>query len=225
MLRHFFSKTNSEKPTFRVEAFSDGVFAIAITLLILNIEVPRTEELRSGLMEFLGRQWPSYVAFPVGFLSVLVCWLNHQHIFHHIVKCDTGLGFCNAYILLLVTIVPFPTRLLAEYVTQPESDIVLRFYGATFLLMASAYFLLSWFAYKKKLFGNEHDDRKLRAIVHVYAFSVVYTTVSFALTFISIPLGLVMYAVMFAIYLFPAHFAAVMHRLIARTPEAAGAMG
>ena len=107
-----------DKDTNRIEAFSDGVFAIAITLLVLNIQVPQSAELKGSLLTELGRHWASYLAFFIGFFSILVCWINHHHICNHILRCDNNMQILNSLVLLVVVVVPFSTSLLAEYINQ-----------------------------------------------------------------------------------------------------------
>ena len=109
----------SESST-RVEAFSDGVFAIAITLLILEIKVPHGidhGELWAGLRAL----WPSFVAFFLSFFVILIMWVNH----HELLRLVRGVGypffFANGFVLLTVTFVPFPTAVLAEYLGTPQA--------------------------------------------------------------------------------------------------------
>jgi len=116
----------SEQPgtpneTARIEAFSDGVFAIAITLLILEIRVPpQTPD--GVLRDALGDLWPSYVAFLASFMTIGVMWLNHHRLFSLINKKDDGLIAFNLLLLLGITWLPFPTALLAEHLLGPHVD-------------------------------------------------------------------------------------------------------
>ena len=107
--------------TARIEAFSDGVFAIAITLLVLDLKVPR--ELHEGqtLTSALAHQWPAYVAFVTSFLTILVMWINHHRMFTLIGRADDRLLIFNGLLLLGITVVPFPTSLVAEYLGQTVS--------------------------------------------------------------------------------------------------------
>jgi len=101
-------------PTSRLEAFSDGVFAIAITLLILEIKVPPPGA-AGELGPALARLWPSYLALVTSFANVGVMWINHHRLFGLIERTDEGLLGLNLLLLLGVTLVPFPTALLAEH--------------------------------------------------------------------------------------------------------------
>jgi uncharacterized membrane protein len=98
----------------RVEAFSDGVFAIAITLLVLEIRVPEIGAGRS-LWHALGQEWPSYAAYVVGFLTVGVTWLNHHTTFGQIAHVDRTLLLLNLLLLMSIAAIPWPVELVARY--------------------------------------------------------------------------------------------------------------
>ena len=99
----------------RTEAFSDGVFAIAITLLVLDLAVPPLQESeRDGLAAALGHEWPSYFAYLVSFLVVGIIWINHHTMLTLLERVDRPVLFANLMLLLTVSVIPFPTRLLAE---------------------------------------------------------------------------------------------------------------
>jgi TMEM175 potassium channel family protein len=104
----------------RLEAFSDGVFAIAITLLVLDIPVPRVEQ--GGLREALLDQWPDYAAYAVSFAIIGIIWINHHAVFGYVEHVDRGLLFLNLNLLLWVVLIPWPTSLLAEYMQSGGSD-------------------------------------------------------------------------------------------------------
>src|SRR5713101_3913707 len=105
-----------EKETGRIEAFSDGVFAIAVTLLVLDLKVPHRDSVNSGLMNILVKQWPSFLAYLISFATILIMWVNHHNLFNKVKRTDTPFMFLNGFLLFLITFVPFPTGLLAEYI-------------------------------------------------------------------------------------------------------------
>ena len=107
-----------EKETARIEAFSDGVFAIAITLLILEIKIPAAGS--GELSVQLLRQWPSYFAFVFSFAFIGIMWINHHRLFTHIKRSNNALLFLNLLLLLGVTAVPFPTAVLAQHLGQSD---------------------------------------------------------------------------------------------------------
>src|SRR4051812_38976485 len=106
-----------EKETTRIEAFSDGVFAIAITLLVLELHVPLMGENGKGdsLLKKLAAEWPSFLAFSLSFFSIFIMWVNHHKIFKQIYRRNTPLMFANGLILFLATCVSYPTALLSGY--------------------------------------------------------------------------------------------------------------
>ena len=101
----------------RVEAFSDGVFAIAITLLVLEIRVPPVHG-RESLWTALGQEWPSYFAYVVGFLGVGVTWLNHHTTFSAIARVNRTLLLLNLLLLMTISVIPWPVELVATFLDQ-----------------------------------------------------------------------------------------------------------
>src|SRR2546423_8681001 len=127
-------------PTSRIEAFSDGVFAIAITLLVLEIKVPTHSE---DLWHDLGQLWPSYVGFVVSFFTIGVIWVNHHRQFELFVRADRTLMFLNLQLLLWVAFIPFPTSLVAEYFREGvHEDVASAVYAGTFLAMGLSFFAM-----------------------------------------------------------------------------------
>src|SRR5471032_2515142 len=96
----------------RVEAFSDGVFAIAITLLVLDLKVPHVDGNRA-LLAALGDAWPVYLAYVTSFATVLIMWINHHVILRCLRSVDHVLPLLNGVLLLFVTLVPYPTSLVS----------------------------------------------------------------------------------------------------------------
>ena len=133
-----------EKETGRIEAFSDGVFAIAITLLVLELKVPHLPDGGAGgsLVRALAAQWPSYVALVTSFFTILVMWVNHHRMFSFVRRVDAPFLYANGLLLLVVTVVPFPTALLAEYFEKPGASVAAAVYAGTFVLSGISYNLL-----------------------------------------------------------------------------------
>ena len=126
-----------ENETLRIEAFSDSVFAIAITLLVLSIKVPSHEAVAvHGLVYSLALLWPAYLAFFTSFVTVLVIWVQHHWIFTQFRRSDHPLLYWNGLLLLVVTFVPFPTGLLAEYLLHPEAKVAASLYTGNFLIIS-----------------------------------------------------------------------------------------
>lgn len=126
-----------ENETARIEAFSDGVFAIAVTLLVLDIQVPAHESVAvRGLTHSLAALWPSYLAFFTSFVTVLVVWVQHHWIFTQVRRADHLLLYWNGLLLLAVTFVRFPTGLLAEYLLRPDATVAANLYTVNFLAIS-----------------------------------------------------------------------------------------
>jgi uncharacterized membrane protein len=119
--------------TGRVEAFSDGVFAIAATLLVLEIAVRSTAR---PLGDELLRLWPSYLAYATSFLTIGIMWVNHHACFERIARVDRVLLFVNTALLMCVSFVPFPTRLVAEHLHRSGEGAAALAYGCTLTLTA-----------------------------------------------------------------------------------------
>ena len=106
--------------TARLETFADGVFAIAATLLILNVEVPELGE--HSLAHELVRLWPAYVGYAVSFLTIGIIWVNHHTVLQQLRGIDRTFLFINVFFLLCIAFIPFPTRLLATYVRTDNGE-------------------------------------------------------------------------------------------------------
>lgn len=124
-------------PTSRVEAFSDGVMAIAITLLVLDLKVPAGVA-DGDLPRALADRWPSYVAYLAAFLTIGIIWLNHHTLLSKIARFDARLHWLNLTILLGVATLPFPTALIADYVGHGgwNAAVAAAAYGLTATVMA-----------------------------------------------------------------------------------------
>ncbi len=171
-----------EKETTRVEAFSDGVFAIAITLLILEIRVPELEHATNrGLLAGLGHLWPSFIALVLSFFVVLLIWINHHELFRMVQKTDHLLLLSNGALLLMVTFVPFPTAMLARYFWTAAANTAAAFYCATFLVASIFHNLLfEAIAHNRRLLRADVSSREIARIrrnyhlgLAVYALSAV----------------------------------------------------
>jgi uncharacterized membrane protein len=124
-----------ELPLGRLEAFSDGVFAIAVTLLVLELSV--SADAGDHLLKSIVHEWPSYLAYVTSFLTIGVVWLQHSAITGALRAADAMLYRINLLVLLLASFLPFPTKLAAEYLgeTEPEG-LAAVFYGLTMLALS-----------------------------------------------------------------------------------------
>ena len=182
------STTFERNETVRIEAFSDGVFAIAITLLVLGINVPRIRELGAGgsLGSTLLKQWPHYLAFVTSFITIFAKWVNHHRIFSFIQRTDHPFLYWNGLLLLLITFMPFPTALLAEYLLHPEAKAAGAVFAGTFAAIALAFKGLWHHASKNgRLLAPNVDDREIRQITMQYRYGPLLYLAAFALSFVS----------------------------------------
>lgn len=183
----------ADKETNRIEAFSDGVFAIAITLLILGLKEPilNSHISNQNLFNSLFNLWPSYFAFIMSFLAILIMWINHHGFFNHLKKTDSRFMFANGFLLLMVTFVPFPTAVLAKYINTNAANAASAFYCGTFVLISIAYNLL-WFtsAYKRRLVKDNLSDELIYKIRNAYIFGFFIYFLAFLLSFYHPLIGL-----------------------------------
>jgi uncharacterized membrane protein len=124
--------------TNRLEAFSDGVFAIAITLLVLDIHVP--EPGPGSLGHELLAQWPSYAAYVISFITIGIIWINHHAAFSRLRAVDQSILILNLLLLMSVGVLPFTTSLMATYLKESSGEgLAAAVYGGSFLLMGGVF--------------------------------------------------------------------------------------
>ncbi|MGE5222791.1 MAG: TMEM175 family protein [Omnitrophica WOR_2 bacterium] len=177
--------------TRRIEAFSDGVFAVAITLLVLGLHVPDKSLTDHDLLLWLLGQWPVYFAFVTSFATIGVMWINHHRMFTHIQRADTTLLSLNLLLLLLIVFVPFPTLLLADYIILPGQHLAALLYSGTYILLAICFNLIWRYATNRnRLMGKKPDMRKIQEITAQYRFGPVFYIFTFLLAWLSAPISL-----------------------------------
>ena len=186
------------KETGRVEAFSDGVFAVAITLLVLNIQPPPLSSPKlfadGALRDYLFHQWPMLVAFVTSFATIGVMWLNHHRLFKHIKYADNTLLALNLLLLLIIVFIPYPTALLAQqYATHPEGRDAAILYGGTNVIMAICFYVLWRYAsHENRLLSKDADPEEVRAISRQYRFGPLLYLITFALAWLSAPVSVLL---------------------------------
>lgn len=187
--------------TSRLEAFSDGVFAIAITLLILDIKVPAAHGAAAeatGAHSLAGKLlalWPNYLAYFMSFAVVLVIWVNHHRIFTIVRRTDQSLLFWNGLLLMFVSLVPFPTALLAEYL-HPGTDefrtAVLVYAGNGVLITGSFHGMWRHAIGHGRLLPEGYDHAFIRRVDEEYRWGPVGYLLVFLIAFVApvVSLGL-----------------------------------
>ena len=183
-----------EESTGRLEAFSDGVFAIAITLLILNIQVPDFKQIKPGtLLNELGDKWPIYIAYVTSFLTIGIIWINHHITFRYIKRANRILLSLNLLLLLPVSFIPFPTALLGEAIganIDTDTHTAAVVYSGTLLAMGIMFALLWRYAIQgHRLVDKRVPEQELRAIERQGLLGVSFFLTAFILAFFSVEIS------------------------------------
>jgi len=201
-----------DKETTRVEAFSDGVFAIAITLLILEIKVPSPGS--GDLAAQLLRQWPSYFSFVISFAFIGIMWMNHHRLFTHIHRSNDALLVFNLLLLLGVTAVPFPTAVLAAHLGRPGQRVAALLFNGTYLFIAIAFNLLWRYAASgnRRLLAANVDTASVERITRQYAFGPISYLVCVALGWVNVPASLALNAALACFFALPPSWATKVGR-------------
>jgi uncharacterized membrane protein len=152
-------------PKNRLEAFADGIFAFAATLLILNLAVIETKPLGGELL----RIWPSYVAYALSFTTIGIIWMNHHLVLHQIARVDRTFLILNIFFLMVIAFIPFPTRLLALYIDSSGAQAAALAYGVT-LTLTAIFFNALWryAAWGRRLIRPDADQRVVTGISRSY---------------------------------------------------------
>jgi uncharacterized membrane protein len=177
------------KETGRIEAFSDGVFAIAVTLLVLELKVPQLAEDAASpeLWSELLSHWPSYAAYLVSFTTILIVWVNHHRLYNIIHRSDSRFLFLNGLLLLVVTTIPFPTALLAEFLQKPSAPVACAIYSGTFVVLALAFNAFwRYAAYRNRLLTPTVTTQQVAAISRSLLFGPITYFVAFVLAFVNV---------------------------------------
>jgi len=192
----------------RLEALSDGVFSIALTLLIIDVvSVAKAEHPGRSLAEHLLHEWPAIAAYVVGFMTILVCWINHHRVFYYIKHVDSWLFWINGAQLALVSSVPVPTAVLAANVMTEERRTAVLLYGVTYFLMAISFWYLMSYVHRRGLTNPAVDAERYTGMSRIYACAIGWTLLCLAVALVSEVGAAVMWALMFAVFAFPAEFA------------------
>ena len=186
--------------TGRVETFSDSVFAIAATLLVLTLRVPATHSSDAALWHALLARWPTDVAFVISFLSILLMWSNHHGLFNVIQRVDRTFLLLNGLLLLGITATPFTTTLLADNLGHPSERVGPLVYSGVMLFVALAFNAL-WLnaSRERRLLAPEITAAHIGAVTRQFAFGPAAFALAFVLAFASAKVSV---AVLVAIEIF-----------------------
>ena len=185
--------------TARLETFSDGVFAIAVTLLVLEFSVSSTDELGHALLHI----WPQYLAYITSFVTIGIIWMNHHHTVSLIARTDRTMLFINNLLLLTVAFLPFPTKLVGDYLRDDGEQAAALAYAGTLVVMAILHQV--WWQYarrNRRLIADETPDSALHAVDRAYWPGVPMYAAVFVVAFFS-PLGAVFFTFAIAAFYLP----------------------
>jgi uncharacterized membrane protein len=202
--------------TRRAESFSDGVFAVAITVLVFNLLAIDADGTPLSYHLLLHDSWPKYAAYAVGFLTIGIMWLNHHTMMAHVARIDRTALVLNIFLLMAVVAMPFPTALVAENLTKPDpaGRVAAVSYGAVSILISIG-FAMMW------TYLSAHQDslavrpiRSVRSTLRFTAGLSGYVVATLVAAFVSAYAALVIYALIAVYYLF--------EHLPSPSPEEAG---
>jgi uncharacterized membrane protein len=189
-----------EPGTGRLETFSDGVFAIAATLLVLEFSVTSTKNLGPHLLHL----WPSYLAYVTSFLTIGIIWMNHHHTVSLLGRIDRTMLFVNNVLLLTVAFLPFPTGLVGKAIQQGHGEQAAALaYAGTLVVMAGLHQV--WWRYarvNRRLIADGTPDSALRAVDRAYLPGIPMYGAVFLLAFLS-PLAAVFLTLAIAAFYLP----------------------
>jgi uncharacterized membrane protein len=193
--------------TGRIEAFSDGVFAIAITLLILEIRIPAVSD--GNLSTQLARQWPSYLSFTISFAFIGIMWINHHQLFTRIRHSDHALLILNLLLLFGVCVVPFPTAVLAAHLGHSDQRAAAVLYNATYVFVALCFNLLWRYAewQKRRLLGSEATESAVERIGRLYSVVPLVYVICLGLAFVSVRASLALNGALACFFALPPRMA------------------
>lgn len=189
----------------RVEAFSDGVFAVAITLLVLDLQSP---QLFKALVEGKNyAQWPGllpvFLAYILSFVIVGIYWVAHHNTFHYIRHSDRNLLWLNILLLMCIVFIPFPTALLGQY---PERQISIIIYGGTLVVTGAVLQMLWWYATSHyRLVDRDIDPRLVTRATHRNLMAPSIYLLAIALSFLNVFISLAIFAIVPLLYILPGH--------------------
>ncbi|HEU4401197.1 MAG TPA: TMEM175 family protein [Candidatus Polarisedimenticolia bacterium] len=187
----------------RIEALTDGMFAIVMTLLVLDIKVPAvarataSEELPYGLLLL----WPKILSYAISFVILGVYWVGHHNLFHFIKRSDRFLLWINMFFLMAVAFVPFSTALLSEYGRQPIATLI---YGVNQMVAGLSLYIQWWHATRRRrLIDPDLDQRLITAATRRILIAPTLYAAAVPLSFLKPILAVLIYALVPLLYILP----------------------
>jgi uncharacterized membrane protein len=184
----------------RLESFSDGVFAVAITLLALNLTVGGPGHGR--LLNLLGHSWPAFAAYVISFFTIGVIWVNHRSLFSGLARVDRVLLFLNLLLLLFVVAIPFTTATLSEYLSRggPNAHVAAALYGVVMAGMGIGFALIFGWAIRRDLMTQPMTPKSRSAAQLRFGLGTVVYIIAIGVSFLSAPIALACYGAVAAYY-------------------------
>ncbi|OEU48275.1 MAG: hypothetical protein BA861_04180 [Desulfobacterales bacterium S3730MH5] len=195
-------KANMGLSLDRLKALTDGVVAIAITLLVLIIDTPPPN--KESLVECLWERGHVFIAYLISFVLICIYWWRHHIIFHYLEKTDKTLTWLNLLLLLWISFIPFPTDLVVEYFKEPQLEIALLVYGSVHLICSLLLYMIWWSAtYQCRLVSKDLSPTIITNTKKMLLSNVVIYAVAIGISTISAIAALSIYAVIPIINLLP----------------------
>ena len=192
------------RDTYRLEAFSDGVIAIAITLLIIEIHVPEGVESPAEMWTALRGLWPAYLGYAISFATIGIMWANHHVIFRLVSRTDHYLILTNLFFLACLAFIPFPTAVLTDTLGHPGERVGIVVYSGWFLVTALSYNLLWRYASSRPAsLMPGVTPRAIRGITTRFRLGPPAYAVAFGLSFVSTWASLVVLLLLALVYVLP----------------------
>src|SRR3954462_11904617 len=189
----------------RVEAFSDGVFAIAVTLLILAVGIEQSIAEGSVTHQLL-HLWPAYIAYAISFLTVGIMWVNHHQLFRHFVRVDRPLLLLNILLLMCISFTPFPTRIVADHAQNAgDREAAAVLYGITMTCTAICFFAV-WIYGSRRLLRPDTDMREVSGITRSYLPGAPTYGAAPLVAFLSSPASLILFGAIAVFYAISSSF-------------------
>jgi TMEM175 potassium channel family protein len=217
MLQNTTSERADDPTLARIGAFSDGVFAFAITLLVLTIRIPHPSDADAGtgLLTLLFQQWRNFMAFVLSFMLVGINWANHRVMFSKFARSSHALIWLNLFYLMMgVAFMPIPTAILGDWIGNPQNQVVAAvFYGAASLVGGIAFNAVWWYgAYARKLTSPSLTRGERRAHTIAWGIAPLAVVTLTAIAFVNPMLAMVGYVVIVVFYVLPVPGLVARHR-------------
>ncbi|MBV8164115.1 MAG: DUF1211 domain-containing protein [Candidatus Eremiobacteraeota bacterium] len=195
-------RAGTERETDRIEAFSDGVFAFAITLLVLDIRIPSSTR---SLSDALLHLWPSYFAYVLSFVMIGIYWANHHYVFKLYAKTNHAFNLLNLLFLLFIALLPLPTLTLSDYLLDPNNRTMAAAMYSSGLLLQAATWSLMWLyaSWGGRLLDPHLEAGFVRTLTYQYLGSVALYAIALGVCIVNATAGLAVCVGLTLLYLLP----------------------